>query len=217
VVEYRPPQKTALHIDGSDVPFRVALPGLMMIRTTTSGDHPKYSIFAVKDRPTTFQAPLFLAPLPNVYADGAVCWGSVQKVSVEALAGSNLAEDWRMLLGSLFTAHSVSGKSRSQPQDIRKKLTELDARKSPCLPEAGSCSHENDVSRCTQQISRKDRSIMQQAARFDPPQMIRDVVLVGCGGTGSALARSLCRIVYDLNHRRNTRLRSNLSTRIGWR
>ncbi len=134
VVEYRPPQKTALHIDGSDAPFRVSLPGLVMIRTTTASEHPKYSVFAVKDRPASFQAPLFFAPLPNTYMDGAVCWGSVQQVSPEALAGSDLAEDWRMYLGSLFTAHSVSGKSRSQPQDIRKKLIELDARKARSYP-----------------------------------------------------------------------------------
>jgi PRTRC genetic system ThiF family protein len=43
---------------------------------------------------------------------------------------------------------------------------------------------------------------MQTPARFDPPQMIREVVLVGCGGTGAQLARSLCRIVYDLKCRR---------------
>src|SRR5450432_2847310 len=69
VIEYRAPQKSAIHIDGSDAPFRVPLPGLIMIRTTTGGDSPKYGIFAVKERPTTLQTPLFLAPLPNLYAD----------------------------------------------------------------------------------------------------------------------------------------------------
>lgn len=44
--------------------------------------------------------------------------------------------------------------------------------------------------------------MMEQPAYFDPPQMIQEVVLVGCGGTGSQLARSLCRIVYDLKRRR---------------
>jgi PRTRC genetic system ThiF family protein len=36
---------------------------------------------------------------------------------------------------------------------------------------------------------------------FDYPQQIREVVLVGCGGTGSQCARSLGRIVYDLRRR----------------
>ncbi|MEP7288621.1 MAG: ThiF family adenylyltransferase [Chloroflexota bacterium] len=44
--------------------------------------------------------------------------------------------------------------------------------------------------------------MIQQPAYFDPPQMIQEVVLVGCGGTGSQIARSLCRIVYDLKCRR---------------
>ncbi len=41
-----------------------------------------------------------------------------------------------------------------------------------------------------------------QPARFDPPQMIQEVVLIGAGGTGAQLARSICRIVYDLKRRR---------------
>ena len=41
-----------------------------------------------------------------------------------------------------------------------------------------------------------------QPARFDPPQMIQEVVLVGAGGTGAQLARSICRTVYDLKRRR---------------
>lgn len=36
---------------------------------------------------------------------------------------------------------------------------------------------------------------------FDYHQQISEVVLVGCGGTGSQAARSLCRIVYDLRRR----------------
>ncbi|SRR5581483_1797094 len=134
VIGYRPPQRTAIFIDGSDAPFRVPLPGLLMIRMTTGNDHPKYGIFAVKERPTALDIPLYVPPLPNIYAEGAVCWGSVTKVSAEALARNDLAEDWRMFLGSTFTAHSVSGKSKSEPGDIRKKLTELDARKARTYP-----------------------------------------------------------------------------------
>ena len=36
---------------------------------------------------------------------------------------------------------------------------------------------------------------------FDFHQQISEVVLVGCGGTGSQVARTLCRIVYDLRRR----------------
>mgnify|MGYP001183675419 CR=1 FL=1 len=134
VAEYRPPQKTALFLEGSDAPFRVPLPGLVLIRLTVGGDNPHYALFAVKDRPTSLDTSLFMPPLTNVYPDGGVCWGSVSKVSEAALAGSDLSEDWRLFQGSTFTAHSVQGKSRSEPQDIRKKLAALDARKARVYP-----------------------------------------------------------------------------------
>ncbi len=133
VVEFRPPQKTALYLDGSDAPLRVALPGLLLIRVVT-GESVRYALFAVKCRPATLDAALFQPPLPNVYAEGAICWGSVTRVSPEALAGTDLAEDWRLFLGSPFSSHSLSGKSRSEPLDVRKKLTELEARKARTYP-----------------------------------------------------------------------------------
>ncbi len=41
-----------------------------------------------------------------------------------------------------------------------------------------------------------------EPARFDPRQQIQEIVLVGCGGTGAQLARSLARLIYDLKRRR---------------
>ncbi len=42
---------------------------------------------------------------------------------------------------------------------------------------------------------------MREPARFDPRQQISRIVLVGCGGTGAQLARSLARMAYDLKRR----------------
>jgi PRTRC genetic system protein B len=135
VVEFRPPQKTALFLDGSEAPLRVPLPGLLMFRTTQGNVKPKYGIFAVQQRPSDPQTKLYLPPLPNVYTnEGAVCWGNVRQVSPEALASNDLREDWRLFLGSMFTAHSVSGKSKSHPQDIRQKLLALEQRKTRVYP-----------------------------------------------------------------------------------
>src|SRR5215813_9672298 len=82
VVEYRKPQKTALFLDGSETPVHVPLPGLVMLRVTTANDHPRYLIYAVKQRPTTLVCPLFHLPLPNTSSQH-VCWGDVRKVSPE--------------------------------------------------------------------------------------------------------------------------------------
>ena len=125
VVEYRKPQKTALFLDGSETPVRVPLPGLVMLRVTTANDNPRYGVYAVKRRPTTLDASLFLAPLPNMDSR-SVCWGTVKKVSPEALVNTSLSEDWTSLLGSVFTNHGVNNKSKSHPNDIRRKFLEVE-------------------------------------------------------------------------------------------
>jgi hypothetical protein len=133
VAEHRPPQKTALYLDGSDHPLSVPLPGLLMLRVTTANDNPRYAIYAVKDRPESLDTVLYHAPLPNV-GRADVCWGTVKKVSEASLAGSSLAEDWQQFLGSLFTNHSVAGKSKRHPNDIREQLLNLEARKARAYP-----------------------------------------------------------------------------------
>ena len=50
VVEYRPPQRTALYMDGSETPIVVPLPGLVMGRVS-GGDLLRYGVYAVKKRP----------------------------------------------------------------------------------------------------------------------------------------------------------------------
>lgn len=133
IIGYRAPQKTALYIDGATDPIRIPLPGLILIRTTTSDDSPRYAVYAVPKRPTVLDTPLYYAPLPNV-GSGAICWGSVGKVSAEALQSNDLQADWSALLGSLFTSHSVSGKSKAHPDDIRGLYIALENRKATRYP-----------------------------------------------------------------------------------
>jgi hypothetical protein len=136
VVEYRRSQKTGIYLEGSDAPVRVALPPLLLIRTTTEYRNPQYQVYAVKARPTTLAAPLFHAPLPNVFNSGSICWGSVRRVEDSALHGNSLAADWSALLGSPFGDHVVNGKSRSHPHDIRQKLLDLESRKARVYPKS---------------------------------------------------------------------------------
>jgi hypothetical protein len=129
VIEYRPPQKTALFLEGSETPVCIPLPGLVLVRATTANENPRYAIYAVKKRPTSLDDPLYLAPLPNTDRTG-ICWGTVKKPSTAALGSSTLDEDWTLLLGSIFTNHSLSGKSKSHPYDIRLKYIEMEKHKS---------------------------------------------------------------------------------------
>lgn len=128
VVEYRKPQMTGVFLDNMESALRVPLSGLLMIRRTAEDRSPSYAVYAVKKRPASLAVELFHAPLPNVFNSGSICWGSVPRVSDEALSGASLAEDWSMLLGSPFGDHACSGKSRSHKDDIRKKLVELEAK-----------------------------------------------------------------------------------------
>jgi hypothetical protein len=136
VAEYRPPQKTGLYLDGTETALRVPLPGLLLIRITAEDKNPQYGLFAVKQRPTNLSEPLFHAPLSNIFPRGNICWGTVQRVTDTALQSTALTEDWVSLLGSRFSDHGVSGKSKSHPADIRQKLIALEARKARTYPKS---------------------------------------------------------------------------------
>jgi PRTRC genetic system protein B len=136
VVEYRPRQKTALFLEGSEAPVIVPLPELLLFRRTTDKGLPDYRVFAVKARPTNLTAKLFHAPLPNLYEDGRVCWGSVQHLQAQQLTGTHLTEDWKVLLGTRFGSHNVGRRSKSQPADIRKKYLAMEAAKTRVYPKS---------------------------------------------------------------------------------
>jgi PRTRC genetic system protein B len=72
---YLPPSKRTIHIGvGRGVQtWKIPLPGLMFI-----GCGIEYVIYAVKERPVSDRMVLYHAPLPNVYADGRICAGSVK-------------------------------------------------------------------------------------------------------------------------------------------
>ena len=135
VIEYRPPAPTALFLEGSESPLIVPLPGLVLARSS-AGDSPRYALYAVKGRPEALDAPLYYVPLPNTSmgSAGAICWGSVRRASSEALASNSLNEDWKLLLGSVFTAHSVGGKSKRFSSDIRDQFIALEKRKARKYP-----------------------------------------------------------------------------------
>lgn len=132
VVGYRPAQKTGLYLEGSDTALRVPLPPLILIRQSTEGQQPQYTVFAVKSRPKTLSAALYHTPLPNVFSSGSICWGSVRKAANST--SSSLVDDWAMLLGSPFGDHAVTGKSKAHSRDIRQALIALEARKARLYP-----------------------------------------------------------------------------------
>ena len=132
--KYRPRQKTPLWLEGREDALHIALPGLILIRTTTADRSPEYQVYAVEARPTSYAAPLYHAPLPNIYSSGGICFGTVEKVKPTQLAGNNLAADWDQLLASPFGNHLISGKCCSHGDDVRKLYIDLEQRHARVYP-----------------------------------------------------------------------------------
>jgi len=82
----------------------------------------RYYLWAFKDAELKGDTNLCAAPLPNIDANGAICFGSnvVPKASAQTIE-----EAWRIFLASPFTNHSVNGKSRKYPNDVREQLMRL--------------------------------------------------------------------------------------------
>ena len=125
LVGFRKRQRTGIWLEGSDEPLRVPLPDLILIRSLRDGGTPSYQVFATKGRPETLDTPLFHVPLPNTYGSGQVCWGNVRLDGVTT--GTSLAAGWDNLLGTRFGSHSVGGKSKTHPDDVRKMLIDLNS------------------------------------------------------------------------------------------
>jgi hypothetical protein len=133
VCEYRRPAKTALWLEGADEALYIPLPGLVLIRRTRAGSAPGYELYAVTERPAGYDAPLYQPPLPNS-GPGGICWGTVGRVSDEALRGASLREDWAQLLGTRFGNHNSGGKSRKYYGDVRRMLVEVHERRARVWP-----------------------------------------------------------------------------------
>ena len=122
VIGYRKPQLTGVWLEGQGEALRVPLPGLVMVQAVVDARPTQTHVYAVKRRPTSLTAPLYHAPLPNVFNSGSVCWGSVPQT---ASMGLSLTATWARLFGTAFGGHATSGKSRIYPQDICEGLLAL--------------------------------------------------------------------------------------------
>lgn len=108
----------------------VPMPGLVFVGMGTS-----YALFAVRGDAAgkdggghggrdklNPKAAAYIAPLPNVYSSGRVCWGANQPPV--AGAGS-MQRAWELFIGSPFNADLASGKSKSHKEDVRAQLLNL--------------------------------------------------------------------------------------------
>lgn len=81
-----------------------------------------YRVWAVKTAALDPAAPLFHAPLPNVFGHGGVCWGTAAPPRASA---RTITTAWEIFAASTFNGHAASGKTRTHAGDVREVLRAL--------------------------------------------------------------------------------------------
>lgn len=110
VAIYQPPQTRRLSF-GRRRAVNLAMPGFVF-----SGLGKQYFIWAVTERPTTAQAALYRAPLPNVQPDGKVCPGNVQ---FPKCAPTSIHQAAQLFWESEFNDDLSENKVRAQERGAR--------------------------------------------------------------------------------------------------
>jgi hypothetical protein len=95
---------------------RTPLPGLVFF-----GVQGEYYIWAVKTEALDPFREIYRCPLPNVEADGKICWGPFKPPRCSAKA---IFEAFELFIKSTFNNHRANGKSKAQPEDVRLMLRE---------------------------------------------------------------------------------------------
>lgn len=115
-VQFVPPGRHTIQLQGIGV-ATVPLPGLIWI-----GLEQNYWLFAVADKMFDPETQCFHAPLPNVYENGSVCWGT----NTPPIANSqSIVQAWQLFISSPFNNHLTTYKSRLHSSDITRQLAQL--------------------------------------------------------------------------------------------
>lgn len=108
-VVYVPPRRAVLRMEKQD--FTIPLPPLVW-----AGCGVDYRVWALgtADYPTDTRLPLNVAPFPNCYSDGRICWGTSD--ARPPASPKTLAKTLDLFLtDSYFNLHLVNGKSVAYP------------------------------------------------------------------------------------------------------
>ncbi|MCA1553933.1 MAG: prokaryotic E2 ligase family D protein, partial [Chloroflexi bacterium] len=110
-----PPGKHTVML--ADEQIETPLPGFVLY-----GHGARYWVFALAACDFRPDARLYDAPLPNVHADGAICWGGNRPPEAQP---SQMCAAWQLFMSSPFNGDLSQGKSRAAPQDVRALLRHL--------------------------------------------------------------------------------------------
>lgn len=127
VVYSAPAQKYTVQFADHDAPLEIPLPRTVLL---SYGDR-KHKIWALGEKIFSPNAQAYHAPFPNVYSNGAICWGQNAPPLVDP---QDARKAWQMFFDSAFNNHLSNGKSQSHPLDVRGLLRALAERKARKYP-----------------------------------------------------------------------------------
>lgn len=123
VITFIPPQVYNLPFIGEDndeskVTFiKTPMPGLIFF-----GNAGTYGVWAVKGAQFDPFAKIYRSPLPNVGTTSEICYG----VNKPPRANANtIGRAWKLFINSPFNNHTIQGKSKKHPEDVREMLRTL--------------------------------------------------------------------------------------------
>jgi Prokaryotic E2 family D len=129
MVKFIPPCRHTLRLPSFDqegyCEMTLPLPGLVFAGASHESSGSRGAVFyvwALADEEFRPTARLYHAPLPNVYPEGRVCWGTdpAPKVSWQTFDGA-----WQLFTFSRFNRSHCSGKSVREPSDVLRLLESL--------------------------------------------------------------------------------------------
>ncbi len=106
---YVPPQIWLVSVRGETEAWRVPLPGLVVV-----GYEYDYTLWAVTDRPTAENVPLYMAPCPNVHPEG-VCRGNAP---FPKAAPGTIWQAVDVFFSSRFNRDLSNAKSKAYPDCV---------------------------------------------------------------------------------------------------
>ena len=115
------PQRHQLLIEGRGRPKQLQIPLPALVFFGLGRD---YFVWATKTTALDPKAPLFHAPLPNVFHDGRICWGTNKPPRAGV---ATIRQAWELFITSPFNGHAAGGKSSRHNQDVRQLLRTLAA------------------------------------------------------------------------------------------
>jgi len=125
MMQFYPPRRYDIVLTNNrskSISLNLPMPGFVFL-----GCGNDYWIWAVLGKQFDPHSQLYHAPLPNVMANGAICFGDS---SPTQCSSQGIVQACSLFWSSPFSDHVVDGKSKSHRADVRNFLCELSNRKS---------------------------------------------------------------------------------------